>query len=96
MGIFHGRRATETVPADGRIVGLATIVEVRPTNERSHGDRALSLHLLVKLPGEPPFVATVKVPATMSTLSQAKRGAKVPVRVDPCDRSVGMEWAVAV
>jgi hypothetical protein len=93
VGIFQ-RKHSEPAARPTTLAGTAKVVEVRPTSDQ--GDRALSLHLLVKVPGHPPFTTTLRVPATVGALSHARAGAQFPAAVDPASHAVELDWPVAV
>jgi hypothetical protein len=69
------------------LVGVATIVGVRPNVATTALGSWHELELDVQLPNHDPYRTTRRIALELSTAPRIKVGAEVPVRVDPRDHS---------
>jgi membrane protease subunit (stomatin/prohibitin family) len=79
------------------VTGSAQILASRDTGMRMNLDPTLQLDLLVTLPGQPPYPATVTATVSMAHLGRVQPGGVVTVRVDPATpAAVHLDWMVPV
>lgn len=77
------------------VLGSAQILASRDTGMRMNLDPTLQLDLLVTLPGQPPYPATVTSTISMAFIGRVQPGATVAVRVNPATpATVHLDWTV--
>ena len=79
------------------VAGSAQILTTRDTGMRLNLDPTLELDLLVTLPGQPPYPATVTSTISMAHLGRVQPGGVVAVRVNPATpATVHLDWTAPI
>jgi hypothetical protein len=79
------------------VTGSAQILASRDTGVRMNLDPTLQLDLLVTVPGQPPYPATVTTTVSMAHIGRVQPGGVVAVRVNPTTpAAVHLDWMVPV
>jgi hypothetical protein len=93
-GFVAGRnaQATQQILQTG-IAGTATITGLTQTGVYLNENPQIAMNLLVQLPGEVPYAASVKQVVPLMLLGRLSSGAPLSVRVDQMDRSkIEIDW----
>lgn len=93
MALFRRAARSDIGDQGSGLAGAAKIVDVRDGGTRRDVGPVMNLHLLVSLPGQAPFPVSVPELVSPSVVARAKRGARVPVSVDPATQAVAIDWA---
>ncbi len=93
MALFRRNRTGSDGENARGILAVAKVVTVNADGSKLDNSPALSLHLLVTVPGEIPFPVSVFAALSSAVLAHAKPGARLPVTVDRATRSVAIDWA---
>jgi hypothetical protein len=93
-GFIAGRnaQATQQILQTG-IAGTATITGLTQTGVYLNENPQIAMNLLIQLPGEVPYAASIKQVVPLMLLGRLSSGAPLSVRVDQMDRSkVEIDW----
>lgn len=85
-------QATQAVTADG-VAATATVLSAAQTGALVNFDPSVRLELLVTVPGQPPYPASIEAVVPQIHLARVQPGSTIPVLVARTDRDqVLVDW----